>query len=88
MSPEGWRPMIKRSVSIDIAGEMGVGASAPQVRSGDELSRGAPILERSALVHPSVRMDRSSVKLGRGSPLRTGTVGTSVPARPLPPRAG
>jgi sugar O-acyltransferase (sialic acid O-acetyltransferase NeuD family) len=55
-----------------------IGIGTPQVRSrvGEELSQRFKNIEWPPLVHPTVRFDAQSAKLGHGTILCAGTIGT------------
>src|SRR5271155_4654419 len=55
-----------------------IGIGDPQVRNrmGTELSVRFPEMEWPALIHPNVRIQRSSLKIGRGVLICAGTIGS------------
>lgn len=55
---------------------IGIGTPGARLKIGAELSERFPQVEWPALVHPSVRMDKGSCKVGRGVILCAGTIGT------------
>jgi sugar O-acyltransferase (sialic acid O-acetyltransferase NeuD family) len=55
---------------------MGIGTPRPRLKVGDELRSRFPGLEFPALVHPNVRYDRGSSRIGDGAIVCAGVVGT------------
>jgi sugar O-acyltransferase (sialic acid O-acetyltransferase NeuD family) len=55
---------------------IGIGSPAVRLRVGGELLKLVPGIEWPALVHPTVRLDRSSCQLGPGVVLCAGVIGT------------
>jgi sugar O-acyltransferase (sialic acid O-acetyltransferase NeuD family) len=55
---------------------IGIGTPVARLKVARELSARFPQMEWPALVHPSVKMDRGSCKVGRGVILCAGTIGT------------
>ena len=55
---------------------IGIGTPGARLKVASELSAQFPALEWPSLVHPTVRIDRSSVRIGKGVLVCAGTIGT------------
>lgn len=67
----GW---LAQNDTVSVA--IGIGNPAVRLRLGRELAQQHPGLDWPTLLHPSVRIDRSSASIGRGVLLTAGVIGT------------